>query len=128
MSRATLGLLALTGALLGPAAQTQASADFSDFQTQFRAALALQDAAAVGALTRLPFQFEGRAHDAKGFVRQVWPRLFSAAVRRCLQQAQALSEGPHERVLLCRPYSFHFDASGGAWRLREFAVDGEDAP
>lgn len=128
MRYSTLGLLALTGALLGPAAQAQTSADFSGFQAQFRAALARHDAAAVAALTRLPFQFEGRAHDAQGFVRQVWPRLFSAAIRRCLQQAQALSEGPRERVMFCRPYSFHFDASGGAWRLREFAADGEDAP
>jgi hypothetical protein len=119
----------LTGLLLCGAQHAQPVPAFSDFQGRFRDALARQDAAALAALTHLPFRFEGRLHGHEAFVQQVWPRLFSASVRRCLAQAPALTEGAGgtERVMFCRPYSFHFDASDGAWRLREFAADGEDA-
>lgn len=119
--------LALAVSLLGGAA-AHAEPDFAPFHAQFRAALQRQDALALAALTRLPFLFEGRAHARESFVRQVWPQLFSAALRRCLVQAPVLDDGPGQRQLFCRPYSFHFDARDGAWQLREFSADGEDAP
>ena len=112
--------------LLAAAPLARAEPDFADFQSRFRAAVARQDAAAVAALTRLPFWFEGRPQDEQGFRRRVWPLLFDAPRRRCLLSSQAVSEGS-DRVIFCAPYAFYFDATGGSWRLREFAADGEEA-
>ncbi len=112
--------------LLAAAPLARAAPDFADFQSRFRAAIARQDAAAVAALTRFPFLFEGRPQDEQGFRRRVWPLLFDAPRRRCLLSSQAVSEGS-DRVIFCAPYAFYFDATGGSWRLREFAADGEEA-
>lgn len=120
--RMRLALLLLP--LLAAAPLARAEPDFAAFQARFRAAVARQDAAAVAALTRLPFLFEGRPQDEQGFRRHVWPLLFDAPQRRCLLSSQAVSEGG-DRVIFCAPYAFYFDATGGDWRLREFAADGE---
>lgn len=110
--------------LLLLAAPAAAAPDFQAFHAAFRAAVARNDAAAVAALTRLPFRFEGRLHGAEAFRLQVWPRLFDAPLRRCLAQAPALPEG-QDRVVFCPPYALYFDARDGAWKLREFGVDVE---
>lgn len=109
------------------AAPASSGADFEAFAGDWRRAVARGDLAAVTARTQLPFLFEGRSLDAAGFGRQVWPALFTPALRRCWAQAPALAEpgAAAERSITCGPYTLHFDASGGAWRLREFSADGE---
>jgi hypothetical protein len=97
---------------------------WSAFDVQWRAAMALGDPAAVASLTRMPFLFEGRPLDRAGFEHAV-PKLFDARLRRCMARAPAVPEPaePGVRVMSCAPYNFYFDAQGGTWRLREFAVD-----
>lgn len=114
----------LTLCLLLLGSPAPAAPDFQTFHTSFRAAVARNDAAAVAALTRLPFRFEGRLHGAEAFREQVWPRLFDTALRRCLAQAPAQVEG-RDRVVFCPPYALYFDATDGGWKLREFGVDAE---
>lgn len=116
----------LSAALLWIPLGGAAAPDFSTFQTQFRQALAQPDGKALAALTRMPFLFEGRPHDAAAFVHKVWPRLFTPALRRCLRETPAQAEAPNERVVFCRPYAFYFEARSGRWQLREFGADGED--
>lgn len=110
------------------AAPAAADAGFEAFASDWRRAVARGDAQAVTAATRLPFLFEGRPLDAAGFNRQAWPALFTPALRRCWAQAKAVAEAgtPAERAITCGPYTLHFDAAGGAWRLREFSADGEN--
>lgn len=101
-------------------------ADFAAFHARWQGAVARGDAAAVAALTRLPFRFEGRLHGAEGFVRTVWPRLFDARLRRCVAERAPQAEGA-DRVLVCPPYALYFSAGPEGWRLREFGADGESA-
>ncbi len=101
-----------------------ATSDFETFHARFRAAVAGGDAGAVAALTRMPFLFENRLHDAQGFVRQVWPRLFDARLRRCVARETPRPEG-EDRVLFCGHYALYFDTAGGRWALREFGADAE---
>jgi hypothetical protein len=110
------------------AAPAPADTAFEAFATDWRRAVARGDAQAVAAATRLPFLFEGRALDAAGFSRQAWPALFTPALRRCWAHAKAVAEpgAAAERSLTCGAYTLHFDATGGAWRLREFSADGEN--
>lgn len=117
--------LAAAALLLATAGAAGADDGFAAFHAGFRAAVARGDAQAVAALTRLPFLFEGRALDAAGFRREVWPALFAPALRRCWAQARALAEpGPGgDYSLHCAPYALHFDAAGGRWQLREFSAD-----
>jgi hypothetical protein len=94
------------------------------FLTRFRAAVANPDAAALADLTRLPFLFDGQAHDRTAFIARVVPRLFTPPVRKCLIQAKPQSE--EGRLLLwCKPYGFYLGVADGQWRLMEFAADGE---
>jgi hypothetical protein len=110
------------------AAPAAAGPGFEAFASDWRRAVARGDLQAVTATTRLPFLFEGRPLDAAGFGREAWPALFTPTLRRCWAQAPALAEpgAPAERAITCGAYTLHFDATGGAWRLREFSADGEN--
>lgn len=120
-----VAVLLLAAAPAVPAASGGADDGFAAFHDEFRAAVGRGDAAAVATLTRLPFLFEGRLHDAAGFRQAVWPALFTPARRRCWATVRALAEPgqPGERSLHCAPYALHFDADGGRWQLREFSAD-----
>ena len=113
------------GLLLAAAGPAGADDGFAAFHATFRIAVARGEVQAMVALTRLPFLFEGRVLDAAGFRREVWPALFTPALRRCWVQARALTEPgqPGERSLHCAPYALHFVADGGRWQLREFSAD-----
>jgi hypothetical protein len=121
----TLALLLATAPLVVTAAQSDPA--FEAFLQRFRAALRAQDGAALADLTRLPFLFENRPRDREAFIRIV-PKLFDGQTTRCLLKARPVPEADAQ-VLFCRPYAFYFRRGpGGAYRLEEFATDGEDAP
>lgn len=82
------------------------------------------DPASIASLTRLPFLLEGRKLDRAAFERAA-PGLFTPRVRTCLARARARTEpgDPGDRVMLCAPYNFYFDAGNGTWKLREFGAD-----
>jgi hypothetical protein len=116
-----LAALALLAAAPARAAEDPALAPFL---ARFRAALARGDAGAVADLTRLPFLFESEPRDREGFVRVVFPALFSVPVLACLATAEpAPEEG--RWVTSCGVYLFYFGRVGGEVRLLEFAVDPE---
>jgi hypothetical protein len=120
-----LALLLATAPAAGAAARDDP--DFAAFLQRFRAALRAGDAAAVANLTRLPFLFEGRPRDREAFIRIV-PTLFGGATTDCLLHARPVAEA-QARAFFCPPYAFYFRRGpGGAYRLEEFAADGEDAP
>lgn len=123
MKPVVMALLLATGA----AGAAQPDPAFDGFLQRFRAALRTQDAAALADLTRLPFLFESQPRDREAFLAIV-PKLFDGQTTRCLLKARAVPEADAQ-VLFCRPYAFYFRrGSGGAYRLEEFAADGEDAP
>lgn len=106
------------------AASATALSGWPLFESHWRAAMASGEPAAIAALTRLPFLYEGRSLGRAGFLQAV-PMLFDAGTRRCLAGAPVVREPaePGVRVMFCPPHSFYFDADGGAWRLREFGRD-----
>ncbi|MEW6679083.1 MAG: hypothetical protein AB1421_14295 [Pseudomonadota bacterium] len=117
--------LALAGLPLLPLT-ARAAPDFSAYLADFRQALARNDSARIASLTRLPFLFEGHQQDRQGFIR-IYPQLFDAPTRRCLARTRPMEEDG-ARVIFCQPYAFYFRLEQGAWRLVEFAADGEDMP
>ena len=95
----TLPALAIAAALasLAPAfaqAPGKASAspavrkEFEGFITKFRAALKANDAAAIAAMTRLPFRGDASVHDAAQFRAKIYAHDFTAKNRSCLQRAK----------------------------------------
>ncbi len=104
------------------AVPAQPTPGFEAFLKRFRTAMAANDAQAVADLTALPFLFDSRPRDRAGFVR-IYPELFTAAVRRCLQRATPVAEDGRQ-VMFCAPYGFYFGVHDGAWRLIEFGADG----
>jgi hypothetical protein len=121
-------LMVLPAQLRAAPAPGSTDTGFEAFAADWRRAVARADLPAVTAATRLPFLFEGRPLDAAGFGQQAWPALFTPTLRRCWARAPALAEPGARagRALTCGAYTLHFDASGGAWRLREFSADGEN--
>lgn len=63
--------------------------EFDGFIAKFRAALKANNSAAVAGMTRLPFETEGPARDAAEFRAKVYPKLFTAKSRACVQRAKA---------------------------------------
>ncbi|MDQ8022331.1 MAG: hypothetical protein REI94_10860 [Moraxellaceae bacterium] len=108
-------------------AQDRDDGDFNAFMTQFRRAAEQGDVPALAAMTRTPFLYENRQLDSAAFARVAVPQLFTAKVRRCMNSASVHAEGM-QRVVFCPPYAFYFGRSGNAYRLLEFAADGESMP
>lgn len=104
------------------AALAQPAPAFEPFLKRFRAAVAANDALAVADLTALPFLFDSVPRERAGFVR-IYPQLFTAKVRQCLQRAAPVAEDG-QQVMFCAPYGFYFGVRGGAWKLVEFGADG----
>lgn len=115
------GLAGLVAALCS-VATAQPTPAFDAFLKRFRAAVAANDAQAVADLTALPFLFDSVPRDRAGFVR-IYPELFTAKVRQCLQRAAPVAEDG-QQVMFCAPYGFYFGVHGGDWKLVEFGADG----
>lgn len=62
--------------------------EFDGFIAKFRAALKANDAAAVAALTKLPFMADDTVRDAAQFRAKAYPRDFTAKNRACLQRGK----------------------------------------
>lgn len=101
-------------------------ANFAEFFSAFKAAVARNDAKAVAGMTQLPFPFDSRPRDAAAF-QKIFPRLFDAKVRACFAKAQAVVE-QDAQVVSCGRYIFYFRVVQGHYRLIEFAADPEALP
>jgi hypothetical protein len=119
-------LAAALFALAAPACAAPLPRDASDFVLRLRAAAMTPGGDALAAATRLPFLYEGRAHDREGFVRRVVPQLFTLALRDCLRHARPAIDDAAQFTLWCAPYGLHVrrDAAG-RWLLHEFSADPE---
>jgi hypothetical protein len=62
--------------------------EFDGFIAKFRAALKANDAAAIAALTQLPFMGDDSVRDAAQFRAKAYPRDFTAKNRACLQRTK----------------------------------------
>lgn len=94
------------------------------FLAQWRMLALRPDAGGLARHTHLPFQFQGRALDRDGFIREAVPALFDRATRSCIERGVPQREG--ERwTLWCRPYGFVFAQRDGRWGLLEFGTDPE---
>ena len=62
--------------------------EFADFIAKFRSALKKNDAAAVAALTRLPFMADKSIGDAAQFRAKIYRDSFTAKTRTCIQRAK----------------------------------------
>lgn len=77
---------ALKKAVASPALQKE----FDRFIAEFRAALKANDAAAVAAMTKLPFMNHDAYRDAAQFRTKGYPRFFKAKTRTCIQRRKAV--------------------------------------
>jgi hypothetical protein len=95
--------------------------EFQAFWTQFKASVAKGDAEAVAAMTKLPFLFDSKEHDRKGFIR-IYSQLFDRKVTRCFATAKVLKEDDLYEVF-CAKRIFYFGKVDGKYRFVEFGVD-----
>jgi hypothetical protein len=75
--------LLLAAAIAACASEVEPSGDFPAFWRQFSESVARDSEPDVRGLTRFPFMFEGREHDAAAFPR-VYTALFDEEARDCL--------------------------------------------
>jgi hypothetical protein len=72
-------------------------------------------------MTKLPFLFDSKEHDRKGFIR-IYSRLFDRKVTRCFATAKVLKEDDLYEVF-CAKRIFYFGKVDGKYRFVEFGVD-----
>ena len=119
-------LLAL-GLLTACGEASRSGDSFDEFWEEFKTSVAADDMAAVQALTRFPFLFEGEPRDSSAFG-DVYAALFEDAARSCLATAAPMAEDDRY-VAFCGPidgqvlYYFAHDERG--WHFAEFGVDAE---
>ena len=73
-------------AVASPALQKE----FDGFIANFRAALKANDSAAVAGMTRLPFMNDDSVRDAAQFRTKIYPDIFTAKDRSCIQRGKAV--------------------------------------
>ena len=120
----TMALLVLSASTVFAQTAAPARSDgFAPFWLRFRDAVARNSEPDVRGMTRLPFLFESKPHDAGGFPR-VYAALFDAPARECLTKA---SPTPEQGMYMafCGPTIFVFGREGEEWKLTEFAADPE---
>ncbi len=105
LSIAMLGLPGSGMAQKNDRAPPAVQAEFNAFIGKFRAAVKANDAGAVTAMTRFPFLHFSDLRDEAAFRKQVYPKLFTARVRDCLQRGRGAygldGEGSHNFSLFC---------------------------
>jgi hypothetical protein len=115
----TLPLLLLAACAAGSAV----TGDFEDFWAEFITAVAADDAAALGRLTRYPFMYEGEERDSTAF-HDIHAGLFDAASRTCLAAAAPVPE-EDRYAAFCGSILYIFARDDRGWHFAEFAADPE---
>jgi hypothetical protein len=105
------------------AASSATNPAFPDFWVEFTTAVAADDTAAVGRLTRFPFMYEGEEHDRGSFDR-IYASLFDDGARRCLAAAEPAAEGDGYAAF-CGAIIYIFSRDDTGWRFAEFGADPE---
>lgn len=128
-------MIAAAFACLAPAfAQAPANAvasaavqkEFGDFIGKFRAALKANDAAAVAAMTRLPYMGDASIADAAQFRAKAWPTDFTAKNRACLQRTKPVydRDGARNEVyaIACGGSIFTFTKTPSGFQLTDVDI------
>lgn len=100
--------------------------EFDGFLAKFRAALKNNDGAAVAAMTKLPFGYDGDVNDAAQFRAKVYSKTFTAKTRACLQRTKAIYDR-HENndyySLFCGEEIFLFERTPAGFLFTEIGVN-----
>ncbi|SEN16563.1 hypothetical protein [Bradyrhizobium sp. OK095] len=95
-------------AVASPAVQKE----FDGFIEKFRAALKINDSAAVAGMTRLPFMNDKAIRDAAQFRAKIYLTSFTAKNRACIQRGKAVYDPDQENndsyVVVCGDDIFVF--------------------
>jgi hypothetical protein len=110
-------------AVASPALQ----AEFDAFFVKFRAALKANDAAAVTAMTRLPFEHDQSYPDAAQFRAKGYPAIFTAKNRTCLQRQRAVYDRDGENndsyFVFCGQNIFIFTKMPSGFLFKEIGAN-----
>jgi hypothetical protein len=100
--------------------------EFGDFISKFRAALKANDAAAVAAMTRLPYMADATIADAAQFRAKAWPRDFTAKNRACLQRTKPTYDRDGARneiyAIACGGNVFTFTKTQSGFQLTDVDI------
>lgn len=89
---------------------------FPAFWSQFKSAVARQDAAAVADLTAFPFDY-GKPLDRAAFIRQY--RKMFGGLKSCIAKAKPVRDGEAYSIF-CGEQGLSFEKSGGAYKFTGF--------
>jgi hypothetical protein len=97
--------------------------EFDGFIAKFRAALKADDSAAVAAMTRLPFASDSSVRDVAQFRTKVYPRVFTAKNRACLQRGKAVYDRDQQNTdnffIFCGHLIFVFSKTPAGFSFTE---------
>lgn len=100
---------------------------FNGFFEKFRAALKANDAAAIAALTKLPFQNDNAIADAAQFRAKIYQPDFTAKTRACLQREKPVydidGEGHDSFSIGCGDNIFVFTRTPAGFLLTDIAMN-----
>lgn len=94
-----------------------AKSSFTTFWSQFRSAVAKQDAAAVADLTSFPFDLYGKTLDRAAFVKQY--RKTFGGLKTCIAKAKPVRDGETYSIF-CGEQGLLFQKSGDAYKFTGF--------
>lgn len=101
--------------------------EFDEFITKFRAALKINDAAAVTAMTKLPFLYANSMIDAAQFRAKAYPVYFTGNTRTCIQRNRAVhdrdGQGNDNYFIFCGQRIFVFTKTPTGFLFSEVGVN-----
>ncbi len=116
--RSRAAFLALCLLATPAAAQTSTPApDFAPFWKEFSAAAKAGEKAKVRALTKFPFDYDGKKRGENDFD-PVWKGLFTGKARACLGRGKPVKDGGNH-VIFCGEVGFYFEPTPAGWRFTE---------
>lgn len=100
--------------------------DYDLFIARFRGALKANDAAAITAMTRMPFYW-GEMRDAAYFQKNLYGKIFTPKVRSCLARGKGVyarnPQGEADYTLFCGEALFLFTRTPDGFRFIEEGVN-----
>lgn len=110
-------------AIVSPSVQ----AEFVAFIAKFRAALKANDPVAIASMTRLPFDHDGPIRDAAQFRAKVYPSVFTAKNRACIQRGKAVYDrdgnNNENYFIFCGQLIFVFTRTSVGFRFTEISAN-----
>ncbi|HST52540.1 MAG TPA: hypothetical protein VLJ61_11070 [Pyrinomonadaceae bacterium] len=112
---AVLSLAVFSAAVV--ASPQPARSNFTAFWSQFKGAVARQDAAAVADMTKLPFTYEDKSLDRAAFITQ-YKKIFGG-LKSCVAKEKPVRDGETYSIF-CGEQGLLFQKAGGEYKFVEF--------